>query len=145
MTVRDQLDNAIYNALAAGTALISELGGSAIYNTSAHKWSTADGVWKSVTLPYVVYQHIAGGPETDNAGNMYSQLYTVRAFANTQVKVRAIEEKFDALLHKQTLTVTGYTNFWTVRESDLPSTVENLANGEKVYSSGGYYRIRLDA
>ncbi len=135
MTVRDALETAIYSKLSGGTALIADLGGTAIYNLQ---------VKDNTPLPYVVYSHVAGGPDNITASDSWSQLYLVRAFASTQVKVRSIEANFDALLHRQTLNVSGYTNFWTVRENDAPSTVENLPNGEKAYASGGYYRIRLD-
>lgn len=136
MTVRDALETAIYTKLCAGTALIADLGGSAIYNLQAPN---------NASLPYVIYSHVSGGPENICSSDMRDQLYLVRAFARTQAKVRSIENNFDVLLHGGSLSVTGYTNYRTVRDYDAPSTVENLANGEKVYGSGGYYRIKLDA
>lgn len=136
MTVRDAVDDAVYTTLSGGTALIAALGGTAIYNLQAPD---------DAALPYVVYSHVGGGPDNSIGSDIYDMSYYVRVFAKRNVQARTIEKLFDALLHRQSLSVSGYDNFWTVRETDAPSTVENLPNKEKVYSSGGYYLIRLDA
>lgn len=136
MSILRVVDNAVYAKLSGGTALISELGGTAIYNLIAKD---------KAALPYVIFSHVTGGPENDCPSDRRTALYLVRAFASTHVKAKTIDEKVDALLHRQSLSVSGYTNWWTVREMDVPSTVEILGNSEKVFSAGGYYRIKLDA
>jgi len=54
----------------------------------------------------------------------------------------SIDARLDALLHDYTFTVVGWTNFWTAREEDI-AIVENPPDGDKVYSAGGFYRVRL--
>ena len=49
----------------------------------------------------------------------------------------------NARLHMQTLSVTGWTNFWLARETEV-ALVENLPNVEKSYMAGALYRVRLD-
>jgi hypothetical protein len=67
----------------------------------------------------------------------------VRGYAASALAAGSIDAACSTLLHKQAITITGYTNFWTAREMDL-ATVENPPNGKPVYMAGGLYRIRLD-
>ena len=59
------MGTAILDKLKAGTALIAELGGTAIYVDQA-----PDGA----LLPYVVYNHQGGGPDNISPGNLQSDI-----------------------------------------------------------------------
>lgn len=135
MSVSTAVETAIYTQLVGGTALISALGGTAIYSVQAPD---------NALPPFVVFSLVAGQPDNDSPSDMRSALYQVRCFSGSKATAASLDGLVSARLHRQALSVTGYTNFWTVRESDSPALVENLPNNVKIYSFGGYYRIRLD-
>jgi hypothetical protein len=129
------LHASLYGTLTAGTPLTSLLSsGSAVYNMQA-----PDGA----VLPYIVFSHAGGGQEAITPSNMQNVVYYIRAYATNATLAGSIDAQIDALIHKKTLTVTGWTNFYTSREDNIP-TVETTPSGEVIYSAGAYYRIRLD-
>ena len=133
MSIYNALDTAIYNTLSGGTALTAALGGTAIYYQQA-----PDGA----ALPYVVWSYPAGGDDNLTSSRMKSMVAYVRGYADDAAQAGTIDAYCDALLHGKALTVTGWTNFWSAREEDI-ALVENLPDKTRVYSAGGYYRIRL--
>jgi hypothetical protein len=126
------MGSALYTVLAGGSALVSELGGSAIYSQQAPDGQAGK---------FCVFSHQGGGPENNPAG-MRSNVWYVRAYADNEADARKIDGLIDAALTGVNFSVTGFTNFWTVREQDL-SLVENLPNGKRKYSAGAFYRVRL--
>ena len=129
------VETALYSTLAAGTALIADLGGTAIYNRIAPQ---------SVALPYLIFQWQGGGDENETPHRTRNVVYTVKGVASTLAKAEAIDEEADKLLHGATLTVTGYTNIWCRRIDDV-AYVEVDAAGKPVYHTGGQYRIWIAA
>lgn len=137
MSVFNALNAGVFNKLAANSTLIALLGGTAIYYQQA-----PDGA----AYPYVVFSHQAGGPDNINPSDLRSMLYYVRGFAsNAPALAGSIDAQCHASLHGQALTVSGYTNFWTVRETDIAPPPEITPAGGRVYAAGGFYRIRLDS
>lgn len=125
---------AIYSNLTGGTALITALGGTAVYSDAA-----PDGV----ALPYVVYSYQAGGPENLTPSDLRSCLVYVRAYAASRQAAESIASLiFDRLYHTN-LSLTGYTNFFTTCESEVVLIEHNPA-GIPTYTAGGMYRIRFD-
>ena len=94
-------------------------------------------------LPFVVFNFQAGGPENIYPHDLRSLLYQVRAFATSAIQAGSIDTQISLALHQKTLTVSGYTNTWTVREADI-ELVDYPPNVQPVYSAGGLYRIYLD-
>jgi len=134
MTSVDQLlETALFGKLAGYAPLISELGGTLIFNQLAPP---------DTALPYVIFQYQGGGDENLISRRMINTPYTVKAVAASKAKAHSINEDIDAALHMQTLTVSGYTNFWTARE-DRVSYHELESDGAPVFHEGGVYRIRL--
>lgn len=127
------LETGLYSLLAGGTALTAELGGTAIYNKIAPS---------GVSLPVVIFQWQGGGDENLTPGRQRNPVYTIKGVASTQTKAAALDGHIDTLLHHATLTVTGFTNFWTAREGDV-NYVETDEGGNAVYHIGGMYRIRI--
>ena len=127
------MGTALYSTLSGAAGLITELGGTAIYHGVAPNGRA---------LPYVVFSMQGGGPDLITKSDMHNNLWFVRGYASTQAQAVAIEAQIDAALNKKALTVTGWTNFWTVRETDL-SLVETLPDNTNVYMAGAIYRIRL--
>jgi hypothetical protein len=135
MSVVNVLNAALYSTLTGGTALTALLAsGSAVYYQQAPD---------NATLPFVVFSHQAGGPDNITAHNMRNQLVYVRGYASTPATAGSIDAQISNLIHKHALSVSGYTNFWTVRETDVYPPPEQLPNNERVYSAGAVYRVRL--
>jgi hypothetical protein len=128
------LETALYSRLSGGTALTGALGGTAIYNTV---------VPVNATFPACVFQLQGGGDENITPKRSKSLLYTVKAVSATSAKAAGvIDAEIDTLLHGKPITVTGYTNFWLFRESDISYAEPNGAGGY-YWHVGGVYRIRL--
>ena len=126
----------LYSKLQGGTALTSLLSGTtAIYHNVAPD---------NATLPYVIFSVQGGGDENQSPNRTQNLVLFVRGYSgNSQAQAGSIDTQIDNLLHMQTVTVSGWTNIWTARESSL-TMPEPQPNGGYVYMSGGYYRIRLD-
>jgi hypothetical protein len=129
----NELDSAIFSKLSAGTALISSLGGTAIFHLEAPK---------DYPYPYVIYSWQAGGPITEVA-EVTSVVEFVRAYANNAAQAGTIDALCSTLLNNQTLSVTGWTNVHLMREQDFES-VETPINEQPIFAVGGLYRIMLD-
>ena len=131
------IDTAIRTNLCGGTALTNMLAGTAsVYHIRAPD---------DATYPYVVFNVQGGGAENINPSDLQNYLYYVRCYTETSsTNASQIHDQIKALLDKQTLTVTGYTNLWTRFESEIEFADEQQ-NGVPIYSDGGLYRIRIDS
>lgn len=129
------LGSSIYGTLSAGTALTTALGGTSIYYQQAPD---------NKANPVVVWSYPASNLLNITASDMRTTLVFVRVYADSPAQAGTIDGMIDALLDKKTLSVTGYTNWWTAREQDL-SMVETPENGAPIYMCGGYYRVNIDA
>jgi hypothetical protein len=132
MSINNLVASAIYSKLTAGTVLGAGVG---VYRNQATE---------GAVLPYAVFSLQAGGPQNINPSDLRDEVYFVRAYAAKAADAGAIDALASGALHKQTLTVTGYTNISTVRELDL-ELIENPPNGRPVFMCGGLYRISVDA
>jgi hypothetical protein len=124
----------LYSTLSGGTALTSLLAGT----TSVYNQQAPD----AAVLPYVVFSKQGGGPENIDPGDRRDLTYYVRGYAATSKRAGEIDNAIDGLLHKKTLTLSGWRNFWTTRQTDI-ELVETGEDGEKTFSSGALYRIRI--
>ena len=128
------LNSALYSRL-QGTAITSLLSGTtAIYSQQAPENST---------LPYIVYNVQGGGDENQSQNRTKNLVVFVRAYAAQNSTAGSIDAQIDTALHLAPLTVTGWSNFWMARETDL-ETVENPPTGGQVWMNGALYRCRLD-
>ena len=134
MSIYNALNTAIYNQLAGGTALVAALGGSALYYLQAPDHAT---------LPFVVWSWQAGGDENMTPHRTKNIMMLFRSFAATPEQAGTIDALVDGRLHNQVLSVSGWNNFWTARETEI-SLVDNPPSGVKSYMSGALYRIRTD-
>jgi hypothetical protein len=129
------LETGLYNKLVAQSSLITALGGTIIYAGLAPQPAPSK---------YVVYQWQGGGDANESPTRMRNLLYTVRGIATTAAAARAIDSAIDDALHKATLTVSGWTNIQTQRETDI-NFIEQDAGGVNRYHAGGIYRIIIDS
>ena len=132
----NELNKSIYDTLQAGTAYTALLAGT----TSIYHLQAPD----NSTLPYTVFSIQAGGDENQTPKRRKNLIMYVRHYSQTSAgNAGSIDTEADTLLHGQTLSVSGWTNFWCNREQDL-DMIENEPSGEKVWMSGGFYRMRLE-
>ena len=128
------VETALYSTLSAGTALISLLGGTAIYNGM---------IPRDADLPCVVFSHASGIEENLTPTRSSRMIYLVKGVADTMYEAGQIADAVDTLLHGTTITPTGYSNFWTAREMHV-RYVETDPGGQIVAHSGGEYAIRIE-
>ena len=134
MSVSNLIASGLYSKLSGGTALITLLGGTAIYRDLAPK---------DIAYPYVVFRPLAGGPDNMTPSDSRTLIYSVIAYAHDKGQAGSIDASVSSLLHRQAITVTGYTNYWLARETEI-NLVEQPPDAEIVFASGAQYRIRLD-
>ena len=94
-------------------------------------------------LPYVVFDYTADIDENATPNRTRNAVIDIRTFAATMAQAGTIDAQIDALLHLQTLSVSGWSNFWTARESSF-SFSETDPSGRMTHMAGAEYRIRLD-
>ena len=132
--IYESLDTALYSTLAGGTALTTLLGGTAVYYGKAPD---------DANLPYVIWSYQGGGDENMTANRTKNVLIYVRAYAETAKAAKQLDAAIDGLLHLQTVTVSGWTNIWTARETDIQQPETDPA-GVTTWAAGAFYRVRLD-
>lgn len=127
------LGSALYSTLAGGSALIDRLGGTAIYNTVAPQ---------GASLPYVVFFVSAGRDINSSPRRARDYVVTVKAVTDAGVKAATeLDGEIDAILHDAELDITGWGNYWTMRESDIMYT--EVGGNTLYWHVGGQYRIRV--
>ena len=131
------LNTAIYNRINGATAVTSLLAGT----TSVYALQAPEGA----TLPYIVWNVQGGGDTNDTSNRLKNLVIFIRAYASTNARAGSIDAAIDTALHFVPFTgVTGWTNIWLVRETDL-ETVENPPTGSQVFMNGGLYRCIVDS
>ena len=132
--ILDDTSAALYTTLTGGTALTALLAGT----TSVYDSQAPDGS----SYAYAVFSHQGGGPELINPSNIEGNLWFVRVYSSTSMKLATQAfAQVDLLLHKKNLSISGVTTFWCAREENI-KLVETTPSGEKAYTAGGIYRIR---
>lgn len=124
----------VMSALKGDSSLTTKLGGEYIYNTTA---PPGQG------FPYVIFQWAGGGPENITPSDMRDLTYLVKGVSDNQKEAAEIDELIEDVLHKGTLTVSGYTNLRTWRDNQIQLS-EDASDGTLIFHRGAYYRIRID-
>ena len=127
------LETGLYSKLSGNSALTTALGGTLIYNKIAPQGTTGK---------YVIFQWQGGGDENDTPTRSRDPVYAVFGIDTTIEGAATIDGLIDTALREQTLTVSGWTNYHTVRESDI-NIVEPNTGETPIFRCGGLYRIRI--
>lgn len=136
MSAQNALNAAVYSKLSGGTALTALLA----TTSSVYYLQAPDGA----ALDYVVFSYQGGGDENWTSHRTKNLMLFARGYSKTgPAQAGSIDAQIDALLHGTTLTVSGWTNFWTAREEDV-SLVETDPAGKHIWMSGGMYRVRAE-
>jgi len=114
--------------------LITALGGTAIYFDQAP--DDAD-------LPYVVWSYEYSAVDNITPRESTSQVVFVRAYAERAAQAGTIDALVCDLLHKGTITATGWNTFWVARETEFAYPEVDQAK-VKTWMAGAYYRVRMD-
>lgn len=128
------LETALYNKLTGTAALITELGGTYIYNKQAPQ---------SPAAKYVIFNQQGGGDVNDTPIRERNVLYSVFGIATTQEAAAAIDSDIDTALHLAPLTISGWSNIWLARETDVNFS-EVDSGGVTRYRCGAIYRVIMD-
>lgn len=128
------LNTAIHNKLIGSTALVTALGGTAIYYIQAPEGQAT---------PFVVWSYQSSGAENINPSSLHSSLIFIRCYDTNPARAGTVDGLIDAAINGQTLTVSGWTNYWTAREEDFV-IIENPPSQAPIYAVGAFYRINMD-
>ncbi len=130
------LRQSLYSKITGGTAVTNLLAS----NTAVYP---ADDVPSGSLFDYVMYGLSAGGPSNDSPHDAENMVYTVQAVSNvSKRRAVAIDDALRALLHRASLTVTGWSHYYLARIAEIEYTEVN-AEGMEFYHVGAEYRIRL--
>jgi len=129
------VDVGLYSKLSADTALVALLSADTpMFNMVAPP---------NTDMPYVIFFGSGGGPDNITPSDLRSMVYGVKGVASTLNAAASIDARIDTLLHNNSITVSGYTNIWLARETEV-QLVEDAPDGNPIYHYGAYYRIRID-
>jgi hypothetical protein len=136
----NELKSAIYSRL--NTAAITNLlaGTTSTFPSAIYHGQAEEGA----PLPYLVYSLQGGGDENLSQNRTKNLVVFVRAYSGSSAaQAGSIDAQVDTALHLVPLTVSGWTDFWLARETDL-ETVQLEPSGRRIWMEGGMFRIRLD-
>lgn len=136
MSIQNALGSAVYSQLSSGTALTTLLtsGTAGIYFKNVPK-NNQDADFVIFDFPSDLDLNLSPGREKN-------ELILVKGVSkNNPAKAGTIDANIDALLHDQTLSVSGWVNIWTRRESGVSFHEDDA--GDRFYHSGAYFRIFL--
>lgn len=128
------LNAGIYSKLTGGTALITSLGGTAIYYGQAPD---------DANLPYVVWSYQYSAPDNMTPRESTQQVVYIRAYAGAAAQAGTIDGLICDLLHKGSVTASGWNNFWIARETEFAYPEVDEAK-VTTWTAGAYYRVRMD-
>ncbi|NIN68416.1 MAG: DUF3168 domain-containing protein [Anaerolineae bacterium] len=131
----EELETALYNRLAGGTALTNLLGGTLIHNTVAPPHTEP---------PYVLFQQQAGGDENVTPRRSRDPIYLVKAVTlDGREAAIALDRECDTLLHKNELPVMGDWGNHRLNRTEDVSFVEQDDAGKQYFHQGGLYRVKI--
>lgn len=123
----------IYDALYANANILAAVG-TRIYRELAPQ---------QATYPLVILQHVGGGTISETPVDAADPFYLVTAVsAISPAEAETLAGYIETALHKQTLTVSGWTNIWTAVQTHLEAA-ELPGSGAPLWQAGRFVRIRL--
>ena len=131
----NELETSIFTLLTGGTALTAKLA----TTTSIYPYVAPLGA----AFPLVIFNLQGGGDTNDTPRRNKDLVYQVKAVSDTtKFLAGEVDTEIDNLLHETVLTVSGWTNYWCARETDIG--YQESKDGAIYWHVGGLYRIRLD-
>ena len=130
------VEKALYNTLAASTALTALVGGTAsprIYNTV---------IPQGATLPVVVFQKMGGRHIADNPKEAADLNYAVKCIDDDLITAEEVDLQIKNTLDRQSLGVNteGMADYKVFRQLNL-HFIEDIGGGKPLYHIGAIYVI----
>lgn len=126
------INNAVRTQLAAGTALTTELGGTAIYAVQAPE---------AATLPYVLITIAGGGDLNRTPTREIDVMVQVKAVATTALKAATCADLINSRLHDTTFSMNTPWVVYRCEHDEAFMYVEN-AERKQYWHAGATYRLR---
>lgn len=141
-----QTRRALYGKMAGDSTLTTLLGAAATgFSQSIYHQKAPSGA----AFPFVTFQKAAGTPtytmKTGHAA-LDDEVWTIKAVDRntTADRADAIAARLDTLLTDGTLSISGATQLYLRRESDVEYP-ETAADGVTYHHVGGQYRLVVEA
>lgn len=112
------IDGAIYTKLKATSAVTALVGGTAVPRIYMQQAPS------SATLPYVIFYLNSGGVANLTPREDFNVTYRIEAVADTRQGAQSLSEACFGALHRESVTVTGWSNFYA-RVDNMVSMVDN--------------------
>jgi len=132
----NEIETGLYQKLIAASGLTGLLaaGTGSVFNQQAPP---------GAGYPLVIFQQQGGGDENKTPHRSQNFLYVVKGVSSVSLEqAGTIDAAIDAALHLQSITATGWTNFWLARETEIRFT-ETTPQGVNYYHAGAVYRLRV--
>lgn len=129
------IEEGLYASLAGGTALTDLIGGAAnprIYNMIAPN---------AAVLPYVIFYLADGRIPNETPRQDGNYVYRVDAWALTRAQAETVQKKIFDLLDRQSLSVTGWSNYHTTMRQFFSEAVAE--KGVIYWRYTGEYQFKL--
>lgn len=129
--------SAIYTRLAANSALITELGGTAIYERF---------VPASVSLPYVLFMENSGGNDNDAPRESRDLRITVKGVSSSYSQAKRIAAQIYSSLHEAEASMSAGSGWDIYRcQHTVDFEFTDKVETTQEYHVGGLYRMRIVA
>jgi hypothetical protein len=137
MSVFNALGSAVYSKLSGGTALTALLSGgtASVYNVEPPFEAAYD---------YVVFNTQTGAEGNDTAHRVKEITLQVRAYATSLSRAGSIDAACDALLHRQALSISGWSEIFTPQRTQDIELVEYDESDRPIYTRGGLYDLKIE-
>jgi hypothetical protein len=132
----NDVEKALYDKLGTTSALTTLLadGSASIYNGQ---------VLQGDSFPVVVFSFQSGTDDNKTPNRAKQFLYLIKSVTSTKLQDSGdIDAEVDTALHNSSLAISGYTNYWLMREQGVRFT-ELGEDGKRYYHVGGIFRIRI--
>ncbi len=134
----NETDIVVYSTLIGASAVMNLLADTA--DPSVYSWQAAD----NALYPFVVFSDLSDTEANETSHELHDVIYQIRAFTKNSMKsAKAIDYQIRLLFHNQSLSVSGFRVLKCARIGSV-RFVENQQSTDKVFSSGGLYRVRLE-
>lgn len=133
MALYSDFNDGLFDHLAGYSALITALGGTAIYNKV---------IPLTASLPALVYSIASGGEDNDSPLEGVDVTYLVKAVSISSRAAETLADLVYARLHNATITLDAPWSNYHTELTQLVDYSEREKDGDVYYHTGGLYRIR---
>lgn len=131
MATLPSIDQAVYSKLSAAASLASLVSTRIAESQAPSGWA----------LPYIIFYQASQVLPNDTPRDDINTVYRVEAVAGTRAAAEALHQAIYAVMHNESLTITGWSNYWTRCIGVIKPPVENV-EGKQYHRRVGEYRIR---